>query len=570
MLCLSAYAIDVIRTRERGEPAVTHNPPPLVSPVPGLTMQAVLDQDQHLSAGLALGPADERALILIGAIPVVASGPRREFRAWADALTDVGRVAPTARIADFGYTPDGRPYLATFVPPSLADRMRRVGPPPHSIVRVIATAVADVLAAAHAVGVVHGAVSPATILIDNGRPQLGGFGALAPLLDAPLGVWAFTAPEHREAAAAGGIVGSPAADVFGLAATVCVARAGMLPWSDPVSWADAAGLPSGGSLPEWVEVIRAALSANPDERPTAEEFAAGIRSGDEPADAPGLAARVDLRGLIPREVRRLAACSVDAMVDGGTVVVAQAVPPAASDTPPNQPPPDQPPSQPTPIQPRPSQRSGVDPAPADAEETGFGHPTLSRPAVAAIAATATALLLGTGAYAWAQHDPPRAAAAAVATPAPSYPSAPAALPTPSAPPPPTRAQLLTGASRVAGQFLQDVGARRPTACRQTVAAAVITTPGRSRTPITCDRLIQHAGSLLSARALTAMSRATVSMAYTRGTGATDSLNQPYPQTYVSIDQVPSLRRSLGTLFVVLTYRDGQWQIVRADLGSGRG
>ena len=100
----------------------------------------------------------------------------------------------------------------------------------------------------------------------------------------------------------------------------------MLPWSDPVSWTDAAGLPSGAGIPGWVEVIRAALAVDPDQRPTAEEFAAGMRSGADPADEPAAVTRVDLRGLIPREVRRLAAYSVDAMNDGNTVV-ARATPP---------------------------------------------------------------------------------------------------------------------------------------------------------------------------------------------------------------------------------------------------
>ncbi len=304
---------------------MTHNPPPLTSPVPGLSVRAVLDQDALVTAGLALSDRGDRAVLLVGS-DVAAPGGRREFLAWSQALADVGRVAPSSRIAGFGHTTEGRPYFAAYVTPSLADRMRLTGPPPHRAVRVIATAVADVLAAAHATGIVHAAVSPATILIDAGQTRLGGFGAAAPGLDAPLGVWAFTAPEHRDAAAAGGIVGTTASDVFSLAATICVARAGMLPWSDPVSWADAAGLPSGAGIPGWVEVIRAALDANPDQRPTAEEFAAGMRSGADPAEEPTGATRVDLRGLIPREVRRLAAYSVDAMNDGSTVV-AWATPP---------------------------------------------------------------------------------------------------------------------------------------------------------------------------------------------------------------------------------------------------
>jgi hypothetical protein len=585
---------------------MTHNPPPLTSPVPGLSVRALLDQDALVAAGLALSDKGDRAVLLVGS-DVAAPGGRREFLAWSQALADVGRVAPTALIAGFGHTPEGRPYFASYVTPSLADRMRLTGPPPYRAVRVIATGVADVLAAAHATGIVHAAVSPATILIDAGRARLGGFGAAAPGLDAPLGVWAFTAPEHRDAAAAGGLVGTPASDVFSLAATICVARAGMLPWSDPVSWADAAGLPSGASIPGWVEVIRAALDADPDQRPTAEEFAAGMRAGDDPADEPVAAARVDLRGLIPREVRRLAAYSVDAMNDGSTVVARATPPPTVTrrrsadgrvvDLPPDATvmfsriPAPAPADAPTTLLPlvaanptggtaepaaRVSTAANSAPTPggitgdgdaaatdiddeADEPPTGFSHAMLTKPAAAAIAATASALLLGSGAYAWAQQKPPPAR---VAAPIPAA----TASPGPTATPAPSQAQLLAGARQAGQQFIHNVGVRSDVACAGAIGGNIVTTkPGHA--PISCVALLAHAKSLLGSNTLDAMTTAKVtSVVGYAGGSVSGSTGGPYPEASISLSHVPALRPALRAFEMVLTFRDGQWWVAEVIFG----
>lgn len=586
---------------------MTHNPPPLVSPVPGLSVRAVLDQDALVTAGLALSDKGDRAVLLVGA-DVAAPGGRREFLAWSQALADVGRVAPSAHIAGFGHTTEGRPYFASYVTPSLADRMRLAGPLPHRAVRVIATAVADVLAAAHATGIVHAAVSPATILIDAGQARLGGFGAAAPGLDAPLGVWAFTAPEHRDAAAAGGIVGTTASDVFSLAATICVARAGMLPWSDPVSWADAAGLPSGAGIPGWVEVIRAALSANPDRRPTAEEFAAGMRSGADPADEPAAAARVDLRGLIPREVRRLAAYSVDAMNEGNTVV-AQATPPPivtrrrsadgrVIDLPPDATamfsriaapaladapttllplvaadpggrttgetaaggPVPGPNAAPMAANAAGDSETGDSVAPdddADEPPSGFVHAMLTKPAAAAIAVTASALLLGSGAYAWAQQKPPPAPVAAVSSSAAASPSPTARL---------SPAQLLAGARQAGQQFIHNVGVRSDLACGGVIGVDVVTTkPGHA--PISCAELIANATSLLGADTLDAMTNAKVTAAVRfTGGSVSGSTGGAYPQASISLSHVPALRPVLTSFKMLLTFRDQQWWVAEVTFG----
>ncbi len=592
---------------------MTHNPPPLTSPVPGLSVRAVLDQDALVTAGLALSDKGDRAVLLVGS-DVAAPGGRREFLAWSQALADVGRVAPTALIAGFGHTAEGRPYFASYVTPSLADRMRLTGPPPHRAVRVIATGVADVLAAAHATGIVHAAVSPATILIDAGRARLGGFGAAAPGLDAPLGVWAFTAPEHRHAAAAGGLVGTPASDVFSLAATICVARAGMLPWSDPVSWADAAGLPSGASIPGWVEVIRAALDVNPDQRPTAEEFAAGMRAGDDPADEPAAAARVDLRGLIPREVRRLAAYSVDAMNDGSTIVARATPPPTVTrrrsadgrvvDLPPDAtvmfsrilaPAPADAPTTLLPLvaanptggtdataepaariptaansAPTPVGKAGDGGADggaaatdiddeADEPPTGFSHAVLTKPAAAAIAATASALLLGTGAYAWAQQKPPPARVAA-AKPAAT------ASPGPTATPTLSQAQLLAGARQAGQQFIHNVGVRSDVACAGVIGGNIVTTKA-GHAPISCAALLAHAKSLLGSDTLDAMTTAKVTSAVGYAGGSVSgSTGGPYSEASISLSHVPALRTALKAFELVLTFRNGQWWVAEVTFG----
>jgi hypothetical protein len=594
---------------------VTRKPPPLVSPVPGLSVRSVLDRDALVTAGLALSDKGDHAVLLVGS-EIAAPGGRREFLAWSRAVADVGRVAATAPVAGFGHTTEGRPYFASYVAPSLADRMRLAGPPPHRAVRAIATVVADVLAAAHATGIIHAAVSPATILIDAGQARLGGFGAAAPGLDAPLGVWAFTAPEHRDAAAAGGIVGTPASDVFSLAATICVARAGMLPWSDPVSWADAAGLPSGEGTPGWVEVIRAALDPNPDGRPTAEEFAAGMRSGDDPAAQAAAAARVDLRGLIPREVRRLAAYSVDAMDDGGTVVARATPPPTATrrrsragrvvDPPPHatvmfsriaeHPLADAPttllplvgadPARgarangefatriPTPAAngaPLPVDRArdtganssgaatDLDDEEPDEPPTGFSHAMLTKPAAAGIAAAASALLLGGGAYAWAQQKPPPAPVAAPETSA-------TASPRPTVTPTLSTSQLLVGARQAGQHFIHNIGVRSDVACAGVIGGNVVTTtPGHA--PITCAALLAHAKSLLGSETLDAMTKAKVTSAVAyAGDAIAGSSGGPYPEAFISLSHVPALRSSLTSFEMVLTFRDGQWWVAEVTFG----
>ncbi len=308
------------------------NPPPLVSPVDKYAVQAVLDQDGTLTAGLAVGADGEHAVLLVGS-ERLNPGQAEELARWTEALTEAARVARIARIAGHGRTIDGRGYLITCVRPSLADHLRLMGQPAPDQVRHIGARIADALATAHSYGIVHGAVSPSTILMDTEGVLLGGFGATAPCLSAPLGLWAMTPPEHRSAALAGEYAASVAGDVFGLAATMCVALAGALPWADPAGWADAAGLPRGSSMVPWVEAVRDALSPDPDQRPGAEEFAATLRMPADVNLTEFHGTRVDLRHLIPRQVRRLSAHSIAAMADDEMPATGRAVVPSHTASP---------------------------------------------------------------------------------------------------------------------------------------------------------------------------------------------------------------------------------------------
>lgn len=494
------------------------NPPPLVSPIASLQVRAVLDQDALLTAGLTHAPGGQRVVLLVSAAPAH-PGEREEFTQWCRALTDVCAVARTSAVADFGHTEDGRPFLATYVQRSLADEMRLVGPPDPKSIRHMGATVADALAAAHSYGLVHAAVSPATVMMVNDGVRLGGFGATAPGLTGPLGVWAFTAPEHRAAAAAGHSTGSPAGDVFALAATVCVALAGVLPWSDPVSWADAAGLEGGPDAPRWVMTIRAALHADPDRRPSAEEMAEALRSPASPLPDRPRGAKVDLRGLIPRKVRRLAAYSIDAMADGPTPVVGRAKPGAERTRAPEDAPPKSP-------------RSRLA-ALVRAHRWG-----------AAVVALCTAALVGAGAYAWAVSGSPSAPSGRTPT---AQHSDDAVL-----------AALLTGARDTGEQFLHNVGNASQDTCAVVHGDAIVTVP-HSTAPISCDYLVAHAPRLLGSQAVVQMRTARVSQAAGYDGGG---VPDPDPHAVITLPSVPELQTVFSSLEMVLTYHEGQWWVVR--------
>lgn len=130
--------------------------------------------------------------------------------------------------------------------------------------------VARTLAGLHALGVVHGDVSPANVLLErSGRPLLGDLGVarLAGELPGDVhGTDGFVAPEVLD----GGVVGA-AADVYAVGALAWCCVTGSPPGPAALRPALESLVP--GLPPAWIEATKQALRGDPAQRPTAAELA---------------------------------------------------------------------------------------------------------------------------------------------------------------------------------------------------------------------------------------------------------------------------------------------------------
>ncbi|WP_019926058.1 serine/threonine-protein kinase [Nocardia sp. BMG111209] len=222
-------------------------------------------------------------------------------------------------------TATGRPFIVMpyFTRGSLDRVVRASGPLRWPDAVSIGVRMAGALAAAHAVGIVHGDVKPGNILLtDYGEPQLSDFG-IARFGDETLGTAslvqgtpAYTAPEVLR-----GAVQNAVADVYGLGATLYYLTTGHSPMSRPGGDTGDLGadLHTYGVPEEARDAIVAALSPDPEDRPgSAVEF-----------------------GELLREVQRDTGQAIDTMampVDGAdatpTVLPAHAVAPVTPPPPP--------------------------------------------------------------------------------------------------------------------------------------------------------------------------------------------------------------------------------------------
>lgn len=232
---------------------------------------------------------------------------KRRFERECAAMGRLSDHPNVVTLYDAGIAPDGRPYLVSELCPggSLADRLE--GGQSFSVddVVTIGMEIADALTAAHDAGMVHRDVKPANILFTSrGRAALADFGlSVRPDVDLSRGLDALSpvhaAPETHERGESG-----PKADVYSLGSTLHTLLSGAPPF--PIGPGEGALQHAHRVLTEDPPAIRRAdlpdflrdllsrmLSKEPDERPTAAESAAVLKSGG-PVPLPPPAAQ-DLR-----------------------------------------------------------------------------------------------------------------------------------------------------------------------------------------------------------------------------------------------------------------------------------
>jgi serine/threonine protein kinase len=184
---------------------------------------------------------------------------------------------------DAGMTASGHPFLIMeLCEASYADRMK-TNPLSPVEARDVGVKIADALADAHALGVLHRDVKPANLLISRfGEPQLADFGlaVLAEVRDHSIVLDvltpAYAPPEMFRYAQP-----SPAADVYALSATLYALMRGR-----PARWRDEfnPSLLAGGDVfgepipdvpgvpPEFMTLLRAGMATDEHRRPTAVEL----------------------------------------------------------------------------------------------------------------------------------------------------------------------------------------------------------------------------------------------------------------------------------------------------------
>jgi hypothetical protein len=469
---------------------------PIALPVPGFRAEAVLDQDRMATVWLVADASGRSGVLTIGHRVLVEESTRAAFLDWAQAL---GRAAASPAITDelaSGLTDDGRPYLAVATGPgTLADQLTR-GPLSAAVGCAYGQVLAEGLASAHAAGLAHGAVRPATVLVTDNQPTLAGFGLTAPGLGEPLPVDVYTAPEHLDDALGGRPAASPPADVYDLAVTLFVALGGRLPWAEAPASAALRGQPLPavpGLSGELLAVVQACLAVDPASRPTAaalERILAAIKPGTEGSSP----ATVDPAGLPGRGIRRVAATIVEEAATAFAGAVGGAAGTAAAarllGPPPPSPPPAAPPvAGPPPAAPPPAAASPVGQTAAGVGGGGSGAGSTTSGvtvsiAVKTLAVVVAASVVAGGAYAYNRSRSHAAATRPTPSVAPSPGHAGAGTPSPAGlvvrPP---RADF--GTVWLGGKHLQAITITNRGASKTTLAPAAVTGAGFALQKDTC-------------------------------------------------------------------------------------
>ncbi len=258
-----------------------------------------------------LGQSPGGRLVAVKVIrPDLADGPdfRRRFAREVTAARRVGGIF-TAPVVDADPAAP-QPWLVTaYVEgPSLADHVAQNGAMPESEVIRLGCALAEGLAAIHAVGIVHRDLKPSNVLLASDGPRIIDFGIsraveATSLTESGLivGSPGYMSPEQAD----GREVGA-ASDVFSMGAVLAFAATGTEPFGTGAASALLYRVVHGepaltGISDELHEVISACLRKIPAERPTPARLLALLVSLGNALTLPpdGIAAIVDSPQLVP-------------------------------------------------------------------------------------------------------------------------------------------------------------------------------------------------------------------------------------------------------------------------------
>ena len=229
----------------------------------------------------------------------------RDKRRFMREVTAAGQLSGHPHVVavyDAGVLGDGRPYMVLELCPngSLADRLQAQGPLPAPEVRDIGVRIADALAAAHGIGVLHRDVKPANILVNRyGTVALADFGLAVlstPGMESSATREALT-PAYASPEAFNMAEPTPAGDVYALGATLYALLAGRPPYYPPGGPPNLVALMAArfspvpdipGVPPGLLAVLRRAMAYDPAGRPPnaaafRDELAAAELSGGAPA-----------------------------------------------------------------------------------------------------------------------------------------------------------------------------------------------------------------------------------------------------------------------------------------------
>ncbi|MFG3558098.1 protein kinase [Micromonospora sp. NPDC047557] len=303
--------------------------------------------DQIGSGGMSvIWRARDEVLDRVVALKVLAPSLAADAR-FRDMVREEARAAAqlvhphVTAVHDYGETVDPDGSITSFVVMELLSgeelELRLTeGPLPWPEAVELGAQVADALAAAHRLGIVHRDITPANVMMTAMGVKVLDFG-IATRIGAPdededggtFGTPAYVAPERLHGAPA-----QPATDVYSLGVLLHEALTGRPPYPadtwEQLSAALASGpAPTLASVPELPAAVARlclrSLSQDPADRPTARQLATGLRGHLPPPDPPTATIRVPTLALPPSTTTPPLSAAETAHAGGATAPLADEV-----------------------------------------------------------------------------------------------------------------------------------------------------------------------------------------------------------------------------------------------------